>query len=174
MVNLWFFSLSTLTSVGLNVNAGKNIVASFIDASGLLGTIGVSAPIPSLTLIFPLMSIERTANFGKKYSKSLWILAPGWQTSTVEEPVPSYCLWKKSKEFPVTSSIVASVADVPVISSTLGRKSYVSIRGNSPEGLGASGSTFVAEYVGMSSKSIWFATSTYESTVRTSPEPCSK
>ena len=74
---------------------------------------------------------------------------PGLLTSTVDAPVPSYCLEKKSKEFPVISSIVSSVLDDPAISSTFGLKSALSLNGNCPTGDGESGSTFVALYVGM-------------------------
>jgi hypothetical protein len=54
-----------LTSVGLNVNAGKNIVASIIEESGAFGGTGVSAPIPSTTLITPTEFIDITTIFGR-------------------------------------------------------------------------------------------------------------
>ena len=82
------------------------------------------------------------------------MFAPGFGKFVVDEPVPSNCLWKKSKEFPVISSTTSAELLVPAISSTLGLKSYVSYKGNSPVGAGVSGSTFVAVYVGISSKSI--------------------
>ena len=67
-----------------------------------------------------------------------------------EAPVPSYCLWKKSNEYPVISSTVDSSVPAPAAFSTHGLKSKTLYNGYVPLGCGAFGSTFVAEYVGIS------------------------
>ena len=50
-------------------------------------------------------------------------MEPGLQKSEIDAPVPSYWREKKSKEFPVISSIVVNILDVPAISSTFDLKS---------------------------------------------------
>ena len=77
MVNLWFFSLLTCTSVGLKVNAGKNNSANFIALSGDFGNNGSSAPTPSFTMIVPEEVMDTKARFGRKYSKSACKKQPG-------------------------------------------------------------------------------------------------
>ena len=47
-------------------------------------------------------------------------------------------------EFAVIWSVAVTDVEVPAISSTVGRKSKQSLKGNVPVGSGASGSTFVA------------------------------
>ena len=58
--------------------------------------------------------------------------------------------------------------------SHVGLKSKQSVKLNSPVGSGSSGSTLVAEYVGILSYSIWPAWSEYESTEKKEPVLCEK
>ena len=109
--------------MGENVNAGKNNVASFIFVSLAVGKTGNSAPMPSLIINVRVGVNSTITYFGRKNSKSLWIKESGLGTFDIDDPVPSYCLEKKSNECPVTSSVVVSVDEVPAMSSTLGRKS---------------------------------------------------
>ena len=73
--------------------------------------------------------------------------------SIATAPVPSNCLFVKSNELAV--AVIVSIADIvslaPAIFSAVGLKSKQSLKGNRPDGLGSSGSIFVALYVGMSS-----------------------
>jgi len=73
--------------------------------------------------------------------------------SITTAPVPSNCLFLKSKELAVAVivSTAVIVSDAPAIFSAVGLKSKQSLKGNSPDGLGSSGSILVALYVGMSS-----------------------
>ena len=151
MVNLCDLNLWISTSVGLNVNAGKNNVASFIASSTSFGNCGSSDGPPSTILNCPSLVKNKEALFGRKNSKSCNDALPGCGIFTTTEPVPSNCLESKSKEFPVIWSIVVTVSEVPAIVSQVGLKSKQSIKSKEPVGSGASGSTLVAVYVGMSS-----------------------
>ena len=151
IVNLWVFNLSTMTSLGLNVNAGISIFASFIASSKSLGSTGTSSDWPSTILNSPSLVKNNDALLFKKNSKSACMKLSGCGVSTTTAPVPSNCLWKKSNEFPVISSTVDKVDDAPVMSSQVGLKSMVSVKGNSPLGCGSSGSILVAVYVCISS-----------------------
>ena len=109
--------------MGENVNAGKNIEASSIFAWLDSGKVGTSALAPSLINKFLLGVNSTIMCFGRKNSKSLWIKESGLGTFDIDDPMPSYCLEKKSNECPVTSSVAVTVDEVPAMSSTLGRKS---------------------------------------------------
>ena len=65
IVNLCVFSLSTITSLGLNVKGGINIVASFIASSISFGATGTSADCPSTTLNSPSLVKKSAALFAK-------------------------------------------------------------------------------------------------------------
>ena len=65
MVNLCVLNLFICTSVGLNVNAGKNIVASFIALSKSFGCCGLSDELPSTIWKLPNTSKNMEANFGR-------------------------------------------------------------------------------------------------------------
>ena len=144
IVNLWVFNLSICTSVGTNVYAGINNVASFIALSKSFGGTGTSADWPSINLKSPSAVKNSEALLFKKNSKSACIKLSGCGVSTTTAPEPSNCLWKKLKESPVISSTTESVVDAPAIFSQVGLKSIQSARGNSPLGSGSSGSTLVA------------------------------
>ena len=95
--------------------------------------------------------MNTNALLDRKNSKSAVPRVFGFGVSTVEAPVPSNCLWKKSKELPVMVSTVAILSLAPTVFSHVGLKSTISVNGNSPVGSGSSGSTLVAVYVGISS-----------------------
>ena len=113
------------------------------------GSTGSSADCPSTNLKSPSGVKNNDALLLRKNSKSACIKLSGWGLSTTTAPVPSNCLWKKSNDSPVISSMAASVDDAPVMFSQVGLKSIQSARGNSPLGSGSSGSTLVAVYVGI-------------------------
>jgi len=65
MVNLCVCSLSIDTSSGVNVKAGKLIVASFIASSNCAGSTGSSAETPSIILNSPSVPIYNTDTLDK-------------------------------------------------------------------------------------------------------------
>ena len=82
----------------------------------------------------------------KKKSKSYWKLELSFGILIVDEPVPINFLFSKSNENPLTWCAVwpwIDVVDV-VASFTLGLKSILSLKSNSPDGSLTSGSTLVA------------------------------
>ena len=144
MVNLWVLNLCIPTSFGWNVNGGKLNDASFIAPSISFGVVGSSADIPDASLNVPSFCKNKLIIFPRWNSKSACRLLAFFGVSTVDAPVPSNCLWKKSKELPVIWSMAERLVDVPVIFSTAGLKSKQSLNSNTPVGSGSSGSTLLA------------------------------
>ena len=135
------------------MKAGISNTASFIALSNSAGSTGSSAGTPSTILNSPAVSIYNTDFLGKKCSKSQVKALLIFGVSIATAPVPSNCLFLKSKELAVAVivSTAVTVSVAPVMFSAVGLKSRQSLRGNIPDGLGSSGSIFVALYVGMSS-----------------------
>ena len=87
------------TSVGLNVNGGRNIDASFIAFSIGLGGLGLSADAPVAITKSPLCVRNSVAIFARKNSKSCVDALFGFGVLTTTAPVPSNCLAEKSRSF---------------------------------------------------------------------------
>ena len=127
--------------------------ASFIALSNCAGSTGSSAGTPSTILNAPAVSIYTTDFLGKKCSKSQVNALLIFGVSITTAPVPSNCLFLKSKELAVAVIVSTSVtvSEAPAMFSAVGLKSKQSLKSNTPDGLGSSGSIFVALYVGISS-----------------------
>ena len=112
-----------------------------------MGNCGCSSGTPETTLNSPPSVKKSKSLLPRKNSKSYWNVELSFGVNIVDAPVPSNALELKSKDFDVTL-----IAPVPVIvgeestvaSATLGLKSTVSLRSNSPDGSRTSGSTLVA------------------------------
>ena len=103
---------------------------------------------------FPRSDKNNISLLPKKKSKSYWNWELSFGIKIDDAPVPAKDLELKSNDIDVTFStscipwILAEV--LKVASATLGLKSTVSLRSNSPDGVLTSGSTLVAVYVGIS------------------------
>ena len=114
--------------------------------SSLSGNSGISAGTPWISLNSPPSVKNNKSLLGKKKSKSYWNWELSFGIRILDAPVPANEREEKSKveESTLLATTLWIVTSVVVASLTLGLKSTVSLRSNSPEGSRTSGSTLVA------------------------------
>ena len=153
MVYRLFWDLLNVISSISKTYAGNWISASNIAFSIFFGNSGSSAGTPWTTLKIPCSVKNSKSLLPKKKSKSYWNCELSFGVRIVDAPVPAKDLELKSNDLDVTLCAVwlwIVVAVSIVASATLGLKSTVSLRSNSPDGARTSGSTLVDVYVGIS------------------------